>query len=794
VAIIGAGQMGSSIACLFANAGLEVLLLDIAPKSLTEKEKHANKTLSDTEVKNRIVNTSLKKVVGSKPSPLYLQEFQERIQTGNLDDHLHLIENFDWILEVVNEKLSVKKEVFRQIEKFRTPETPITTNTSGFSIDELAKGESKGFQECFFGTHFFNPPRYLRLVEIVPHSKTNKKWPIFFKNFLEKYLGKKAVIAKNTPAFIGNRIATFSFMNIAHLLEQLDLSIEQVDELTGELIGRPKSATFRTADLVGLDTLTSVSAYLKEQLPENDFHTYFQLPGFLKKMLQHKLLGQKTNYKGFYKKVKDQKGKSSIFTLDLNTLEYRDFKKADFEVLAEAKKITDLKQRIQFLLQGESQANDFLRKMIANLLGYSSHCLPEIVDDIYQIDEALKAGFAWQHGPFELWDAIGFQEGLRLMKRENVKPADWIFKLKKQDCPSFYKVEHQKINYFVPVENKFKPIPGQEKTLNLNAFGKSNSVYKNPDIEAVDLGDGILNVEFKSKMNIFNENVLNGMNEIFDLAEERFQGMTFYNRGKNFSVGADLKAIYELAASKDFEKLDEAVRYFQQTMMRLRYSTIPTVAAPHQMTLGGGCELCLHADQVVAHAELYMGLVEFGIGLIPGGGGTKELALRTSASFRKGDVELNRLREKFLEIAMAKVSTSAYEAKQNELLSSKNTICIQRDNQLTIAKKQALLLAKNGYLPPIKHKNIKVLGRQALGAFYVGTNQMRAGNYISDHDHKIANQLAYVIAGGDLSEPRYVSENYLLDLEREAFLSLAGEQKTLDRMKAMLTTGKALRN
>lgn len=794
IAVIGAGQMGAAIACHCANAGFQTLLLDRAPESLTDREKKQGKTLDDTAVKNRIVKSSLKKAIQSKPSPLYLSKFKNRIETGNLKEDLEDIADCDWILEVVSEDFAIKQELYRKIDAHRKPGTPVTTNTSGFAIEKLAEGQSVDFQRCFLGTHFFNPPRYLRLIEIIPHGKTLDYFPAFFQNFFEKYLGKKAVLAEDTPAFIANRLATFSFMNTVNAMQALNLSIEEVDALTGELLGRPKSATFRTADLVGLDTLTGVSAYLRQELPDSDFHRHFEVPELLTKMLKAGLLGQKTNFQGFYKKDKDAAGKTRISTLDTSTLKYRSFKKAAIETLREIDKTDSLEKRLRDILKAEGKAGDFLRTTTANLLAYASHCLGEITDEIYQIDEAMKAGFAWELGPFEIWDTIGLQEGINLIESEGLKPASWVYAMKEHKRSGFYNTKENTSFYYAWAKETYEKTPGQTDRIYLKSFQEKSYVYKNPGIQAVDIGDGIVNVEFKSKMNIFNQDVLDGLRDIFDLAEEHYRGLTFYNRGKNFSVGADLKAIHEMASSHNFDELDDAISYFQHTMMRMRYSSIPTVAAPHQMTLGGGCELCLHADQVVAQTELYMGLVEFGIGLIPGGGGTKEIARRTANSFKKGDVELNRLRERFLKIATAKVSTSAHEALANDLIDVSNPICIQRDRQLKIAKTQALLLAENAYVKPIPQADIKVLGQQALGAFYIGTHQMRAGNFISDHDRKIANKLAYVIAGGELSEPAYVSEEYLLSLEREAFLSLAGEPKTQARMKAMLETGKPLRN
>ncbi|MFD2697726.1 3-hydroxyacyl-CoA dehydrogenase NAD-binding domain-containing protein [Mesonia sediminis] len=794
VAVIGSGIMGSAIACHFANIGVEVILLDIVPRELNEHEKKKGLSLENKTVRNRIVNEALKNALKSKPSPIYHQEFAKRIQTGNLEDDIELVNQVDWIIEVVVERLDIKKQVFDNIEKHRKPGTLITSNTSGIPIKFMNEGRSEDFQQHFCGTHFFNPPRYLRLFEIIPGPNTKPEVIAFLNEYGKKFLGKKSVIAKDTPAFIGNRIGIFSIMSLFHIVKEMDMTIEEVDKLTGPVIGRQKSATFRTVDVVGLDTLVHVANGLYENVPHDEQHELFKLPDFIKTMMENNWLGSKTG-QGFYKKEKKKDGSSEIKSLDLNTLEYRDRKRASFATLELTKTIDRVADRFEVLIKGKDKAGEFYRKNFAALFAYVSNRIPEITDELYKIDDAMQAGFGWEHGPFQIWDAIGVEKGIKMMAEQGIQPANWVNEMLEAGYDSFYTVKDGN-TYFYDIPNKkMQQVPGQDAFIILDNIRDAKAVFKNSGVIVEDLGDGILNVEFRSKMNSIGGDVLDGLNKAIDLAEKEYQGLVVANNGQNFSVGANIGMIFMMAVEQEYDELNMAIKYFQDTMMRMRYSSIPTVAAPHNMTLGGGCELSLHADKVVAHAETYIGLVEFGVGVIPGGGGSKEMTLRAADTYQKDDVELNRLREHFLTIGMAKVSTSAYEAYDlNILQPGKDIVVVNKDRQLAIAKKQALLMAENAYTQPIKRQDIKVLGKQALGAFYVGTDQMLAGNYISEHDKKIANKLAYVMAGGDLSAATKVSEQYLLDLEREAFLSLTGERKTLERLQHMLKKGKPLRN
>ena len=794
VAVIGSGIMGSAIACHFANIGVEVLLLDIVPFSLTEKEEAKRLTLNDKVVRNRLVNDALTASIKSKPASLYNLKFADRITTGNLDDDIQKVASADWIIEVVVERLDIKKQVFEKLEKYRTPGTLITSNTSGIPIKFMNEGRTEDFQKHFCGTHFFNPPRYLKLFEIIPGPNTSTEVLEFFNSYGEQFLGKTTVIAKDTPAFIGNRIGIYGIQSLFHLVKQMGLTIEEVDKLTGPVIGRPKSATFRTVDVVGLDTLVHVANGIYENCPDDEEHEVFKLPAFVNTLMENKWLGSKSG-QGFYKKVKDENGKSQILGLDLETLAYRKGKRATFPTLELTKNVDNVIDRFKILVAGKDKAGEFYRKNFSLMFSYVSKRIPEISDELYKIDDAMKAGFGWEHGPFEIWDAVGIEKGVELMKTIGKEPAAWVSEMLASGITSFYTIKDGTTYYYDIPQKKHTKVPGQDAFIILNNIRKSSEVFKNSGCVVEDLGDGILNLEFQSKMNTIGGDVLAGLNKAIDIAEKDFEGLVVGNQGANFSVGANIGMIFMMAVEQEYEELNMAIKYFQDSVMRLRYSTIPTVVAPHGMTLGGGCEVTLHADRVVAAAESYIGLVEFGVGVIPGGGGSKEMALRASDLFHKNDVELNVLQEYFLTIGMAKVSTSAYEAYDLGILEKgKDIIIVNKNRQIATAKAVAKSMANLGYTQPVVRKDVKVLGKQALGMFLVGTDSMEASNFISEHDQKIANKLAYVMAGGDLSEPTLVTEQYLLDIEREAFLSLCAERKTLERIEHMLKTGKPLRN
>ncbi|GAA4001273.1 3-hydroxyacyl-CoA dehydrogenase/enoyl-CoA hydratase family protein [Hymenobacter fastidiosus] len=795
VAVLGSGVMGSRIACHFANIGVQVLLLDIAPKELLPAEEAKGLKLDNPAVKNRIVNASLQAAVAANPSPLYRKPDAARIKTGNFDDNLQEIAGCDWTIEVVVERLDIKKSLFERVEQFRKPGTLITSNTSGIPIHLMTEGRSDDFRKYFCGTHFFNPPRYLKLLEIIPTPHTDQAVVDFLMHYGDLYLGKTTVLAKDTPAFIANRVGVFAILDVLQVMTRLGLTVEEVDKLTGPVIGHAKSATFRTSDVVGLDTLMNVANGLAQGLPNDEAKDVFQLPDFLKKMGENKWLGDKTG-QGFYKKVKGEGGKSEIQALDLNTLEYKPGAKVKFATLEATKPIEKLADRFKVLAAGKDKAGDFYRKTFAGLFAYVSNRIPEITDSLYKIDDALRAGFGWELGPFETWDALGVQKGLEIAQAEGKTVAPWVQEMLAAGHTTFYQVSEQGAKQFYDIDSKsYQAIPGVENFIildNLRATGKV--VWKNAGASVLDLGDGILNVEFHSKMNALGSDVIQGLLKGVEIAEKDFRGLVVGNDGPNFSAGANLGLVYMFALDQEYDELNLMISQFQQAMMRMRYSSIPVVSAPHGLTLGGGCELNLHADRVVAAAETYMGLVEFGVGLIPGGGGTKEMTLRTAARYEDGEPEYNLIRNTFMTISTAKVSTSAAEAFDLGFMRRGDEIVVNSNRVLAQAKAAAIELAEDGYTQPIQKTNIKVHGKGALGMFMTGVSAMKEGRYISDHDVKIANKLAYIMCGGDLSSPTEVSEQYLLDLEREAFLSLTGERKTLERIQSILTTGKPLRN
>ncbi len=795
VAILGSGIMGSRIASHFANIGVKVLLLDIVPKEPNEKEKAKGLTLEDKAVRNRIVNEAFQSAISSNPAALYHKDFQKRVSLGNFEDDMKSIADCDWIMEVVVENLEIKHKVFEQVEKHRKPGTIVSSNTSGIPIHLMLKGRSEDFQKNFCGTHFFNPPRYLRLLEIIPTEKTDPSLTEFLMHYGDLRLGKTTVLCKDTPAFIANRVGIYAIMKVVDTMNKLELNVDEVDKLTGPVIGRPKSATFRTSDVVGLDTLIKVADNLYDTLEQDEARETFKLPSVIRKLEEKKWLGDKTG-QGFYKKTKDDKGKTEILTLDLDSLEYKPKSRPKFATLEQTKPIDSLKERLPVLFAGKDKAGEFYRDSFYGLFQYVSNRIPEIADELYKIDDGLKAGFGWELGPFEIWDAVNLPKTVEKMEAAGYKPAAWVYDMVKAGNTSFYKTEKGAKQYYDIPTKSFKEVPGTQNLILLDTLRSTHKVWGNSGTTIYDLGDGILNLEFHTKMNTIGGEVVEGINKAIDLAEQKdeYRGLVIANEGGNFSAGANLGMVFMYAIEQEYDEIDFMIQQFQRTMMRARYSSIPVVVAPHAMALGGGCELTMHADKVQAAAETYIGLVEVGVGLIPGGGGTKEFVLRVSDSLEKGDVELNALQNAFTNIAMAKVATSAQEAREMNILQTKDAISINQNRRIADAKAAAIALAEAGYSMPAQRKNIKVQGKTGIALFHAGVYGMRQGNYISDHDQKIAHKLAYVMCGGDLSAPQEVSEQYLLDLEREAFLSLTGEKKTLERIQSILTTGKPLRN
>ncbi|GAA4408137.1 3-hydroxyacyl-CoA dehydrogenase/enoyl-CoA hydratase family protein [Nibrella viscosa] len=798
VAVLGSGIMGSRIACHFANIGVEVLLLDIVPKELTPAEQAKGLSLEKPAVRNRIVNEAFQNTLKGSPASLYSPKFADRIKLGNFDDNLQEINKYDWVIEAIVERLDIKRSLYERVEQFRKPGTLITSNTSGIPIHILSEGRSDDFRRHFCGTHFFNPPRYLRLLEIIPLAdatgpNTDPAVIDFLMKYGDLYLGKTTVLAKDTPAFIANRLGIYAMVQTIRVAEEMGLTVEEVDKLTGPVVGRPKSGTFRLSDVVGLDTTVNVSNNLYQALTHDESRDAFQLPSVMQKLMENKWLGDKTG-QGFYKKTKDEKGQTQILALDLKTFDYKPSEKVKFATLETTKNIDNLKKRFSVLLAGQDKAGEFYRKTFADGFRYATYRIPEVSDELYRIDEAIKAGFGWQLGLFETWDAIGVRKGLEMMEAGNLKPAQWVYEMLDSGADSFYKVENGVRNYYDIPSKSYKAIPGTESFIILENL-KNNVVWKNAGTTLYDLGDGILNLEFHTKMNTFGAEVLEGINRSIAIAEKDFRGLVIGNESTEaFSAGANLAMLFMFAIEQEFDEINMMIAQFQQTMMRARYSSIPVVGAPHSLALGGGCELNLHADQTVAHAETYMGLVEVGVGLIPAGGGTKEMAARASDLYQTGDPELNILQSIFMNIATAKVSTSAQEAKEMNYLRPTSQIVLNRSRLIAEAKQAAMELADNGYTQPKPRNDIKVQGRTGIALFKAGITAMRMGRYISDHDVKIADKLAYVICGGDLSYPQTVTEQYLLDLEREAFLSLSGEKKTLERIQSLLQGGKPLRN
>ena len=793
VAVLGSGVMGSGIACHFANIGVPVLLIDIVPRELTGDEIAKGLNLSDKAVKNRIVNNALTASLKSKPSPIYKSSFAQRITTGNFDDDLPKISECDWVIEVVVERLDIKQQVFEKVDKLRKSGTLVSSNTSGISVEHMIEGRSDDFKKHFCGTHFFNPPRYLQLFEIVPTSQTSDEVLEFLADYAARFLGKTTVLAKNTPAFIANRVGTFSIMELFNKVQDYGLSIPELDKLTGPIIGRAKSATFRTADIVGLDTLVHVAQNIREAT-HDEATEQFRIPDYLQKMLDNKWLGEKTK-QGFFKKVvvDDEK---IFLSLNFETMEYVELPKPKLSVFDSTKGIDNIAQRMPILLADKGRAGKFYRSSFYSLFQFVSKRIPEITDALYKVDDAMNAGFGWKLGPFQTWDAVGVADTVKAMEEDGKQPAPWIYEMLKAGITSFYKVESGK-KYFYDLDSQnYQLIPGQESTLSLEVLRAGKIVWENSDASIFDLGDQVLNIEFHTKMNTIGSGVLEGLNKALDLAENNYKALIISNEGEHFSAGANVGMIYMLAIEQEYEELDMAVQWFQKTTMRLRYSSVPVIAAPHGMTLGGGCEVCMHSDKVIAHAETYMGLVEFGVGLIPGGGGTKEFALRLSDELKEGDMRTNAFLQRYLSIGQAKVSTSAYEAFDlGYLRHGIDEVIVSRAHQLAYAKKVALNMVEKGYTKPVPRTDIKVLGKEALGIVYVGADSFVTGNYMSEYDKLIAEKLGFVMAGGDISQAlTEVSEQYLLNLERKSFLELCMQRKTLERMQSLITSGKILRN
>lgn len=789
VAVLGSGLMGAGIACHLANAGFSVLMMDILPNNMTEGQSN------DIHARNALALKSLKQAMKSSPASLYTDEMANRISVGNFEDDLDKIKDYDWIIEVVIEQLDIKKTLLEKVEQFRTNGSLVSSNTSGIPIHMMAEGRSEDFRKHFLGTHFFNPPRYLQLLEIIPTEETDPAVVEFFMGFGDTYLGKETVRCKDTPAFIGNRIGVTTMAKVFELTRELGLYLHEVDKLTGPAIGRPKTGTFRLGDLVGLDTAVKVMQGLMDRCTDDEEIAKLEIPEFLTYLIENKFLGNKTG-QGFYKKTgeKDNKGKSIILELDLHTHEYRKAPSSDLKSLKSSKQIEDTPRRLRALWKMEDKGAELIRQSLTFSFLYSAARIPEISDNIYSIDDAMKAGFAWSYGPFEYADIVGIEQMMEIGKEMGMEVVGWLSEFQRSDADLFYKIIDNTPHYYDLEIQDYAPVPGAGDQIKMSYFKSQSPVFTNDELVIQDIGDGVLGLEFTSKSNTIGEGILRGIGEAIDLAEAgNWQGLVIANDGKNFTVGANLMLIGSLAFQQEFDQLHAAVKLFQDTSMRIRTSKIPVVAATQGYVFGGGCEFVMHTDCTIASAESYIGLVEVGVGLLPGGGGSKEFAVRAADAYKGSTVANNILLDWFKVIAMGEVSTSAHQALQYGYLSHKDKIVIQHADRISHAKHQVLDLA-NGYVAQAVREDIKVLGRSGLGTLELGINELRLGRYASDHDALIAGKIAHILCGGDLSEVQEVGENYLLELEREAFLSLCTEQKTLERIQHMLETGKPLRN
>ncbi|WP_027410043.1 3-hydroxyacyl-CoA dehydrogenase/enoyl-CoA hydratase family protein [Anoxybacteroides tepidamans] len=786
-AVLGSGVMGSGIAAHLANVGIPTLLLDIVPQELTKEEEAKGLTLEHKEVRNRFVNQALQKLLKQKPAPLMSKEKLALIETGNFADDFHRLAEADWIIEVVVENLAVKKQVFQKIDEVRKQGSIVSSNTSGISIEAMAEGRSEDFKKHFLGTHFFNPPRYLKLLEIIPTKDTDPNVVSFMKKFGEDVLGKGVVMAKDTPNFIANRIGTYGLLVTVREMMKGGYSIGEVDSITGPLIGRPKSATFRTLDVVGLDTFVHVANNVFEKV-EGEEKEAFRVPDFMKAMLEKGWLGSKSGQGFFLKKGKD------ILELNYETLEYEPSKKLKTPAVEMSKQAKGLGNKLKALVYADDRAGALLWNILSPVLIYSAQLLGEIADDIVAIDRAMKWGFGWEMGPFETWDAIGVEASVRKMQTEGRKVPAWVTDMLDRGHTTFYKSENGNVLFYD--KGEYKAIEENAKVIHIKRLKEEKGVIKkNSGASLIDVGDDVALLEFHSPNNAIGLDIVQMINYALEEVDRNYKGLVIGNQGKNFCVGANLAMILMEAQDDNYFEIDLVVRQFQQAMMNIKYSPKPVVAAPFAMTLGGGTEICLPTARIQAAGETYMGLVEVGVGLIPGGGGNKELYIKHLSSMPNGvEFDLQKVANKVFEtIAMAKVSTSAIEAKEMNFLNEKDGITMNGDHLLYDAKQAVISLYDSGYQPPVR-KKIPVVGETGYATLLLAAQSMHLSGYITDHDLTIAKKLAYVIAGGKVPFGTEVDEQYLLDLEREAFLSLVGEPKSQARMQHMLVKGKPLRN
>jgi 3-hydroxyacyl-CoA dehydrogenase len=796
VAVLGAGTMGARIAAHMANAGVPSILLDIVPPQGSAEEA-GKKQAPDSSNRNRIARAGLENARKSRPAAFFVPDAGRLITIGNFEDDLKLISGADWVIEAVAENLEIKRNLLARVEQYRKPDAIVSTNTSGLPIHLIAEGFSADFQEHWAGTHFFNPPRYMKLVELIPGPKTRADVLDALADICDRQLGKGVVVAKDTPNFIANRIGTFSMLNALRLMTELDMTVEEVDSCTGPAVGWPKSATFRTADLVGLDVLSHVIRNIYENAPGDESREMYKVPSLIEDMIQRGWLGEKAG-KGFYQRVK-KNGDSEILSLDWHRMEYRTRQKGRFGSIEAGKQVDDTRERLRMLvgpaLNGTGSADKASRFLSATFL-YAARRVPEIADRVVEIDRAMRWGFGWELGPFEMWDALGVERVAQALEKENAALPPLVTELLSSGQSSFYRSAQGRTTYFDLGSRSFEPLEEPAGILLLNSLkDQSKTVQENSGASLIDLGDGVICCEFHSKMNAIGGEIIAMLHAGVKRLENDFDAMVIANEGTNFSVGANLMLLLMLAQEQEWDDIHIAVKQFQRVNMALKYARGPVVAGPHGMALGGGCEISLHAARIHAAAETYMGLVETGVGLIPAGGGTKEMLIRANEhAAGEEDLDLfHALKPVFENIAMAKVSTSAEEARTLGYLRPADLISMNRDRLVADAKATALALVRAGYRTPAPTE-IRVLGEELLAAAKLAIHSMLRGDYISEYDAAVGRKLAYVLAGGALSAPQTVSEQYILDLEREAFVSLCGERKTQARIAHTLKTGKPLRN
>ena len=796
-AVLGAGTMGAQIAAHLANAGIPTLLLDIPPREPSPEEHARGLTLESKEVRDRVARAGLEAAKKARPAAFFTPEAASLVSVGNFDDDLPRIKDCDLVIEAVVENLEIKRRLFERVEKFRKPGSVVASNTSGIPIRQIAEGFSDDFRAHFLGTHFFNPPRYLHLVELIRSEWTKPEVSCSVYGFLDRRLGKGVVAAKDRPNFIANRIGTYGAMVTLRALEEDGYTIEEVDRMTGPALGRPKSATFRTFDIVGLVVLAHVARNLYEAVPEDEEREMYRLPEFVERMVNQGILGDKTGG-GFYQKRKGEGEKKEIWTLDVASLEYRPRAAAKLPSLDAAKNIEDTRARVKALVWGKDRAGQFLWKTMSRVFAYAANRIPEIADTVVEVDRAMRWGFGWELGVFEAWDAVGVERAAARMEEEGRAVPANVRRMLDAGATSFYKTEGGQEFYFDFQSGGYRPAAETPGVIVLKSVkDRTGVIKKNAGASLVDLGDGVACLEFHSKMNSIGGDTLQMLKAALAEVERNFVGLVVGNQGQNFSVGANLMLVLLGAQEEDWDELDLAVRAFQQATMSLRYSPKPVVVAPFQMAFGGGCEMTLHADRARAAAETYIGLVEVGVGLIPAGGGTKEMLVRALDSIPPGVTEADPfpfVKRAFETIALAKVATSAAEAKTLGFLREEDSYSMNADRLIADAKQEVLALASVGYTQPRPRTDVLALGNSALSTVKLGIHQMKRGGFISDYDAVIGEKLARVLTGGDLNHETRVSEQYLLDLEREAFLSLCGQRQTQERIAHMLKTGKPLRN